>query len=392
MRSAMKRVRKEETIENNGQCSKKQDESRHKKDPFSILPLDLIVEILFKLPAAKSIARLVFVSKLWSSIIRGKDFTKLYLTRSFTRPRLLFVVFCHYIPTQFLQSFSQEDPSSDPHHRVNISPHRCHLWSFSPPVRGLICRQNDTTVIIGNPSTGQFLTLPRVKSRRRGLFSFFGYDPVNDEYKVLCMTVLQVRQRRESRVVAEEHQVFTLGAKQKWRRIECNHDHLPPSLTKGVCINGVVYYYAWIKSEGSLISFDLISEEFNVIKLPEDIQCLVNYNGKIALASFCKLGTLDLWVLEDASKQEWSKVSLLVPSWTDLVVDENLYFKVRGTLSTGELIFTPTRPVRPFYFISFDLKENSAKKVVVEEIGDNFASLEIYFDHVESPMVLSNVS
>ncbi|CAE5966118.1 unnamed protein product [Arabidopsis arenosa] len=216
MRSAMKRVRKEETIGNNGQCSKKQDES-HKKDPFSILPLDLIVEILFKLPAAKSIARLVFVSKLWSSIIRGKDFTKLYLTRSFTRPRLLFVVFLNYMPTQFLQSFSQEDPSSDPHHR-----------------------------------------------------------------------------------------------------------------------------------------------------LPEDIQCLVNYNGKIALASHSKL---------------------------DLVVDENLYFKVRGTLiSTGELIFTPTRPVRPFYFISFDLKENNAKKVVVEGIGDNFPSLEFYFDHVESPMVLSNVS
>lgn len=383
----MKRVRRKETIGNNRQCSKKLKENDI-KDLFSILPQDLIVEIFLKVPA-RSIVKFVIVSKQWYSIIRSEDFTKLYLSRSSTRPRLLFTGFNHYINVvHFLQSCSQEDPSSD-HHRVNITPDRNHLYAFSPPVRGLICRQNDTKLIIGNPSTGQFLTLPNVKSRRRGLFSFFGYDPVNDVYKVLCMTVLQGNPRRESPVVSEEHQVFTLGAKQKWRKIECKHHHLPPPLTKGICINGVVYYYAWIKSEGSLISFDLISEEFNVIKLPEDIRHLVNYNGKIALTRQSN-GKLHICVLEDASKQEWSKVSLLLPSWTDFV-DENPYFRFRGTLSTGELIFLLQHPVKPFSFIRFDLKENIAKRVVVEGVGDKFSSLEVYFDHVESPMVLSNV-
>ncbi|XP_010417674.1 PREDICTED: F-box/kelch-repeat protein At3g04660-like [Camelina sativa] len=146
-------------------------------------------------------------------------------------------------------------------------------------------------------------------------------------------------------------------------------------------------------SEGSLISFDLTSEEFNVIKLPEvDIRVpLVKYNGKIALSCQYPNGKFDLWVLEDASKQEWPKVSLVVPSWTDLVVGGR-YLNFRGTLSTGELIFSPQPCRNPLYLISLDLKENNAKKVLVEGLGDKFPNLEVYLDHVDSPMVLSNVS
>lgn len=244
--------------------------------------------------------------------------------------------------------------------------------------------------MIGNPSTGQFLTLPRVKTKRRGLLSLFGYDPVNDVYKVLCMTVLRGHQYRGSRYVSEEHQVFTLGAKQKWRMLVCKYRHLPPHDTKGICINGILYYYAWIQNEGSLISFDLNSEDFNVIKLPQDIPYLVNYNGKVALTrQYSKLGILYLWILEDAGKQEWSKVSIVVPSWTELA--GNIFFNFRGTLSTGELIFAPVREIKPVYLISYDFKEDNAKQV---EVGGGLGagqnpSLIVYLNHVESPMFLS---
>ncbi|XP_056852485.1 F-box/kelch-repeat protein At3g04660-like, partial [Raphanus sativus] len=244
------------------------------------------------------------------------------------------------------------------------------------------------------PSTGQLFTLPRVKTNRRGVLSFLGYDPVNDVYKVLCMTVLRVHQERGSRVVSEEHQVYTLGVGQrKWRMVECKHPHLPPTRTnlptKGLCINGILYYYAWIQNEGALISFDLISEEFNVIKLPVDNPCIVNYTGKLAIAGGINNdGALDLWVLEDASKQEWFKVSIVVPSWRDLAGTNIGYFRFRGTLSTGELMFSTPSCVN-YYFISYNPKENNAKKVVVEGIGDPYNYLEVYFDHVDSPMFLS---
>ncbi|CAH8259320.1 unnamed protein product [Arabidopsis lyrata] len=385
----MKRVRTNEMTVNSRKCSKKQDES-DETHQFPILPLDLILEILLKVPG-RSLARFIIVSKQWLSIIRGKDFTKLYLTQSSTRPRLLFTSVYRNLGQSklFLQSCSQQDPSSA-HHRLNVSMHTNHLFGFTPPVRGLICGQTDTIVMIGNPSTGQFLTLPRVKTKRRGLLSLFGYDPVNDVYKVLCMTVLRGHPNRGSRYVSEEHQVFTLGAKQKWRRIECKYRHLPPPYTKGLCINGILYYYAWIQNEGSLISFDLNSEDFNVIKLPQDIPFLVNYNGKIALTrQYSKLGPLYLWILEDARKQEWSKVSIVVPSWTELA--GNIFFNFRGTHSTGELIFAPVREIKPVYLISYDLKEDNAKQV---EVGGGLVagqnpSLIVYLNHVESPMFLS---
>ncbi|KAG2269645.1 hypothetical protein Bca52824_064200 [Brassica carinata] len=274
-------------------------------------------------------------------------FINLYLARS--SPRLLATVFVTNVEEQFLQTCSQVNPSSD-RHRLNITPHKYQVDGFSPPIRGLVCRLMDSKVMIVNPST------------------------VNDVFKVLCMTILQGRQRRGSKVVSEEHQVYTLGgAQRKWRMIECKHPHLTPPppciITKGICINGVLYYYAWIKNEASLISFDLISEDFNAIKLPEDLTCVVNYTGKVAITSWpTRHGEVHLWILEDANKQEWSKVSIVVPSWIDLV-DIHHGYRFRGTLSTGELIFSPmTSSINPFYFISYNLKENMAKKVVNELI------------------------
>ncbi|CAA0396968.1 unnamed protein product [Arabidopsis thaliana] len=267
---------------------KKQDQSEE-NDLFSNIPLELMIEILLKLPA-KSIANLIFVSKHWSSIILDKDFTELYLTRSSTLPRLLFQVSVSRLKMQFLHSSSLEGPSCD-HHRVAVTLNHDLEYRFSPPVRGLICCLNGTKVLIGNPSTGEFVTLPKLKTKKRFIdrVSFFGYDPVNDLYKVLCITQLYVHFIDDIRIIrTEEHQVFTLGAKQEWRMIECKHHHyLADPEKKGICMDGVVYYVARINHKLlSLISFNLRSEEFNVIKFPKDVKHiwssnLVNYNGKI---------------------------------------------------------------------------------------------------------------
>ncbi|CAH2055100.1 unnamed protein product [Thlaspi arvense] len=45
--------------------------------------------------------------------------------------------------------------------------------------------------MIGNPSTGQFVSLPRIKTRKKDIRSVFGYDPVNDVYKLPDDNTLQ---------------------------------------------------------------------------------------------------------------------------------------------------------------------------------------------------------
>ncbi|KAG7624028.1 F-box/kelch-repeat protein [Arabidopsis thaliana] len=174
-----------------GRKSKKPEEKRDEYDPSSILPLELKIEILMKSPP-KSIAKLGFVSNHWSSIIRSQVFTDLYMRRSLAQPRLLFSVYRPNMQMQFFHSCSQEDPSSD-HRSVSYTLNPDLRYSFSPPIGGLIFGQNNTKAMIGNPSTGQFVPLPRIKTQRKDIFSIFGYDPVNDLYKVLCMTVRSLR-------------------------------------------------------------------------------------------------------------------------------------------------------------------------------------------------------
>ncbi|CAA7044401.1 unnamed protein product [Microthlaspi erraticum] len=394
--------------------SKKRDENNGAanvaNDPFSTIPLELKLEILMRSPP-RSIARLRLASKHMSSIIGGKDFTELYTARSSSQPRrLLFSVHrgSDKQQTHFFHSCSLDDPSDSDHHdNVSYTMDPDLRYSFSPPIRGLICGRNGIKMIIGNPSTGQFVLLPRIKTRKKDIFSAFGYDPVNNVYKVLCMTLKTKRGNPHiiSRDMlwddylwedmSEEHQVITVGAKQKWRMIECKYLHRHDSGSVGICRDGVVYYLASYKQKRSLMSFDLSSEEFNVTKLPEDYHLeqfghMVNHSGKITIASMAYGGPIDLWVLEDVKKQVWSKSAKVVPSCRD-IFRENDQFMFKGILGTGEIIFSPIPSPNPFFFLCYDPKEKNVRKVFVQGIGDDESAaiqVQLFFDHVESYMFL----
>ncbi|CAA7047386.1 unnamed protein product [Microthlaspi erraticum] len=174
--------------------------SKEQDDKVSLsLPVDLIIEILIKLPS-RSVSRLICVSKLWSSIIQGKLFNDLYLTPSLTRPLLLFQFYCGDTNLYQYSSSQENDPSSG--HNINLKP--IPGCPISPPVRGLICsRDVDANVLnVCNPTTGKFLTLPRVDSVEA---TSLGYDPINDLYKVFSMKRVT---DKHGHFVRSEHHVF----------------------------------------------------------------------------------------------------------------------------------------------------------------------------------------
>ncbi|XP_010424061.1 PREDICTED: F-box/kelch-repeat protein At3g04660-like [Camelina sativa] len=396
---------------------KKENDPQKRDDgsSFSSLSEDLIIEILLKLPT-KSIPKLVVVSKLLSSIIHSKHFIDLYMKQSLTRPCFLLsfhrdsIRFFHSIPLQSLEAVS---PSS---YTCTISSFPLNLntrlyplsYNVSPPVRGLICFHDLDKVVVSNPSTGQFLVLPKLNTRRRGVSRFFGYDPVKDEYKVLCMTVLKTSRK----VLSEEHQVFTLGKEKEeatWRMIECKVPHCPA--TKGICrtttTTGVIYYGAWSTRDRAtraslIVCFDVRSEDFTLVQLPNGVEIdggdtdqseLVNYQGKIALLNNSWVqniyyGRFDMWVLEDIGvKPEWSKISIVVPSWNDL--GGKRLFDCRGAiLSSGKFILSPVYSDCPFCIISYDREKDIGRKVVIEGLGDNLGAVSLFLDHVECPILL----
>ena len=386
--------------------SEKPDE-RNVNDPFKKLPNDMNVVILMKLPPG-SIARLHFASKHLSSIILGKEFTELYKTRSSTQPRHLVSVHGGhpYVWMHRFHSISQEYPSSN-HDKVSCSvdPYGPCLatYDFTPPVRGLIFGRHCSNMVVGNPGTGQFVFLPRVETTHQCILCVFGYDPVNDVYKVLCMTVVTKRSNMSrgggdvvpwEDIMSEEHQVITVGAKQKWRMVECKHPHRHYSGHQGICRDGVMYYLASYKQKRSLMSFNLSSEDFNVTKLPEDQMLqqygsLTNHTGKITISSHAYNSNLDLWVLEDANKEVWTKVAAVIPPVSDLLGWlHTILFRFWGILRTGEMIFAPLLSRNPFFFICYVPKDKKVREIAINGIGDDSDTIQVFFDHVESCMIL----
>jgi len=135
----------------------------------------------------------------------------------------------------------------------------------------------------------------------------FGYDPVKNKYKVMCLMITKSEEFENACFV------FTLrDPKKQWRNVKCGIQHHYPWLP-AVCINGAIYYRA-TEDHGStffLVSFDVRSEKFDHVNAPKELidskdSTLINYQGKLGFVSYER--SVGIWVMEDHNKQGWSKV------------------------------------------------------------------------------------
>ncbi|KAJ4912062.1 F-box protein [Raphanus sativus] len=334
------------------------------------IPLELLFIVFLKLPA-KTLARCVCVSKRWASVIRSQDFIISFQSQS----RILFFI-RDYHQTRFENWFfssNQQGTSSF------LSRTTCHVSNSRSrcrqpqEVNGLICCGYGTSPVIYNPSSGKSLTLPRIYLNLNvGPYveNILGYDPINEEYKVLSMTPLPGNHSSDSIIPYKEHKVFTLGSQGVWRMVECNTIHCPGTIS--VCINGVVYYGAYVgesMKQLSLVRFDVRTEKFGFMKMPESVQILsyysstlMNYHGKIALAYSTGYDTYELWVLEDAKEHEWSKMCFSTRAWTQPCVK----FEVEGVTRMGEIILTPRYGGVEFYVVYYNLVTKQFRKIGIE--------------------------
>ncbi|XP_023638942.1 putative F-box protein At3g52320 [Capsella rubella] len=219
-------------------------------------------------------------------------------------------------------------------------------------------------------------------------------------------TVCEVSE--EEGVVRSEHQVLVLGPGAYWRNTQSN---IPPPphrpCTQRLSINGVFYYGARIdKNTCVLMSFDLTSEDFSLIELPIEASIvwdrhranIMIYQGKAAVFEYSRLVTgciLDLWVVEDAGKSEWSHKAFVLPIqllMQSLCFDELL---MHHTGRSGELRLSGARfdGNKVSMHAIYDLERKCVSRGVV--VGPlyakfhGFESLEIaLWDDVESIMYL----
>nr|VDD33662.1 unnamed protein product [Brassica oleracea] len=142
---------------------------------FDGLPLDLVIEIIGRLPV-KSIARFLLVSKLWATTIRSRNFIKSFPLGSCS-PKTRFLIALsvvdrvgEYIAKEdwyFFSSSSFLSRSSPPPNSFQRIAYPSHY------VKGLLCIGCGQEQFIVNPTTGKSIALPKVRTKRKLARSFF---------------------------------------------------------------------------------------------------------------------------------------------------------------------------------------------------------------------------
>ncbi|KAG2308796.1 hypothetical protein Bca52824_028544 [Brassica carinata] len=382
--------------------------------PFPI-PIDLIIEILLRLPL-KSIARCRCVSKFLASILVRPDFMDSFLASSSARPQILFA--CQNQNKNEIRLYFSARQSQDPDENSSTTVSSYHMGFpvdglnlKCSAVSGLVCIEDRRIIkgrrtpklvwVICNPSTGQSLTLPKRNTRKRSWITcFLGYDPIEKQHKVLGMSC--------ERTKAEDHQVLTLGGTEKltWRRIECG---IPQYVSPGphsICINGVLYFKAQANRSSNgqdmIVCFDIRSEKYNFVKVMERAvhpqATLVNYNGKLALVRsqypsglICSSSIgFEMWVLQDSEKHEWSNHIYKLPPRSEYICGgQNLFFV--GMTGANEIALCLNYLLsRPFYVYYYNLNCGTIRRVEVQGMGpfDWVHRVDAFLNHVEDLKIL----
>ncbi|CAH8268006.1 unnamed protein product [Arabidopsis lyrata] len=357
---------------------------------FSEIPNDLLIKIVSRLPL-EDLARCRCVSKQWASVL-SRD-----LTNYSTSPRILFTFHLNgkWVFFSTPQALNTDQNLTTDYHMCFQTRDCSH--EICPPVCGLICNR-DRGLMICNPSTGEYKTLPNPTWMKSKMRIFFGYDPVGKQYKVLCLLVCE-----KSRI--QKAKVLTLGTgKLSWRKIECyrvRRDNVLPTCC-AICISGVLYFQAEARILVSIDCFYLRSEKFEFIIPPlvnenKWNRTPINYKGKLGvlysnlysgIAESIDSGrteSIELRVLEDPEEGKWSRhIYIFPPIWKNLVAQE-YFLCVVGMTHSGEIVFSSYFPSDPFYVLRYNVERNTIIKVEIQRLGSRKGSeIFTFIDHVEN--------
>ncbi|CAA7035014.1 unnamed protein product [Microthlaspi erraticum] len=396
----MKRGNKEKNLQNHK--SSQQDHGGDKSSDAIYIPWDIVtVDILSRLPL-KSVARFRCVSKLWSSLIN-----EWITTRSLTQPRLLVVIlehssiFSYTYPLNSNRTFIPADKGS------HASTSGLSSYISYRYVHGLICcwSKSEDPFMIYNPTTRQSVLLPKIKYYDIFSTGLFGYDPVENQYKVLCCDM-------QGPTLEWSCQVFTLGGPKKleqWRKITITDNNFAPPeydcvappmrCSTSVCINGTIYYTGRTDSS-RLGRFDVRFERFDrLLHMPETNQIwdskLVNYQGKLGCVRYKTNGSAEMWIMEEddhMKKQEWSKIALFMMP-PDLADTFSYRGSITGVTRDGEVVIMPEtlRSAESLYAYFYDPKQNKTRRVEFESSLRRGSQSTIFSvpDHMEITTTMS---
>ncbi|KAH1108849.1 hypothetical protein J1N35_012617 [Gossypium stocksii] len=290
---------------------------------------------LFKVRAmlyVKDILRFKCVSKFWCSWIEDPYFIRLHLSYSLktNTNRSLIVRHCKY---QFL-SVNYDSPKITRRLKQPLGEQKKYIQILGS-CNGLLAVEDENgRILLWNPSTRKYQVLPSTEIEfssppirySRSTYYGFGYDPVSDDYKVVRIVQLL---GANDEYFHSEVKVYSLRSN-FWRRIKDFCFYFISNRQLGFLANNVLHLLAFKTPESSnrnLVGFDLRSEEFSLVDLPDfcldeniyfDVKAMEGY--LCLTATYLELGDIvaDVWIMKEYGvKESW--VKLVSSNYPDLI-------------------------------------------------------------------------
>lgn len=289
---------------------------------MSNLPLELITEILCRLPA-KNLLCCRCVSKPWCALIDSPSFIKLHLKHSIETTANLEII----LKTAHLYcvGFDFEDTPKELHHPLMCYNHGIKVLGSC---NGLLCICNVVDdIALWNPSIKQHRMVPFLPIELKRYFGTcsctvhvfgFGYDPINDDYKVVRIAQFMGVDRRS---FESEVKVYSLR-KHWWRRIGdmpyCVH--YPGA--NGVYASGALHWMVSQNPESKvaniIVALDLAHDDYLEVPQPEYMDKNFNMDLGVLRGCLCLLANfqgkcIDLWAMKEYGvKESWTKLFSVV--------------------------------------------------------------------------------
>ncbi|TXG52194.1 hypothetical protein EZV62_021363 [Acer yangbiense] len=294
------------------------------------IPDSLIFEFLIRVPV-KSLSRFKCVNKFWRSLISNPDFmyTQLQTTKSTLINHhddssncliISYLLHDHDHNLTTVHFYTIKDHHDHPSAFLEFSAQVTYdSYHFLPPCNGLLCFYSARAgIYVCNPSIGYIVRIPdSIASGFRLLSCGFGFDQHTRSYKII----------RILEKVAADHddglriEVLTMGVNSRMKMIYGGFRF--PNRQPPVYANGFFY---WINNNSSgffIQSFDIGSERFGIIQVPENVSgkdwrlfsleelggdqlCLVDLDFEMEGKK-----RMDLWMFKGVS---WVQETILHPS------------------------------------------------------------------------------
>ncbi|KAK2385902.1 F-box/kelch-repeat protein [Trifolium repens] len=294
------------------------------------LSLDLVEEILCRL-SVKLLCQLRCVCKSWNSLISDPKFAKKHLCHSTTR-RIHFLS-CStrrirscisHPPNNLLTSYPLDSLFTN-EVTTNVSqleyPHNNYdnlNYILRGSCNGILCLADydDDVILLCNPSLRKFKKLPPFQMLQQVISHVqksygFGYDLVNDNYKVVAVLNYYIGVTLE---IKTDVKVYTFSTN-CWKNIgEFPFDGIPVELS-GKFVSGTIYWLAckeqWLrKSPCFIVSFDLENESFQEVPKPDYGIVDENFvNLSVLKDCLCLICGYDIWLMKECrNKESWIKL------------------------------------------------------------------------------------